>query len=43
MTTKPLKQYVALITISAHNEEDFLEQIDALDSYEIEWWKQVTN
>ena len=36
-----MKEYVALVSIPAENEEDFLEQLDALDSYELEWWKQV--
>jgi len=37
----PLKEFVALISIRAHNEDDFKEQLDALDSYELEWWKQI--
>jgi len=37
-----MKTFCALITISAECEEDFHEQLSALDSYEIEWWKQVS-
>ena len=38
-----MKEYVALVSIPAENEEDFLEQLDALDSYELEQWKQVND
>lgn len=36
-----MKEFVALITIPANNEEDFMEQLDALDCYELEWFKEV--
>ena len=36
-----MREFVALVTIPAENEEDFKEQLDALDSYELEWWKEV--
>ena len=35
-----LKDFVGLVTIRAYNEEDFKEQLDALDCYDLEWWKQ---
>lgn len=43
MATEPLREFVALVSIPAHNEEDFKEQLDALDAYELEWWKEVTD
>ena len=33
-----MKYYNALIQIPAECESDFKEQLDALDSYELEWW-----
>ncbi len=33
-----MKYFKALIEIPAENEADFKEQLDALDSYELEWW-----
>jgi hypothetical protein len=41
MTSKPLKEFVCLVSIMAENEDDFIEQLEALDSYELEWFKQV--
>jgi hypothetical protein len=35
-----LKEFTALVTISAYNEDDFKEQLESLDNYELEWWKQ---
>ena len=35
-----MKQYKVLIEITANNEEDFKEQLDALDSYDLEWWAE---
>jgi len=37
---KEMNEYIALVIIPAENEEDFKEQLDALDSYELEWWKK---
>lgn len=34
-----LKEFSALITLRAYNEEDFKEQLNSLDCYELEWWK----
>jgi len=36
-----LKDFVGLVTIRAYNEEDFKEQLDALDCYDLEWWKRL--
>jgi len=36
-----MKTFVALVTIQAECEDDFLEQLEALDCYELEWWKEV--
>jgi len=36
-----MKEFVALISIPAENEADFKEQLDALDCFELEWWKQT--
>jgi len=38
-----MKEFIALISIPAENESDFREQLEALDSYELEWWKEVEN
>lgn len=38
---RTMKEYVALVSIPAECEDDFKEQLDALDSYELEWWKEV--
>lgn len=38
-----MKEYKALISIPAECEEDFKEQLDALDSYELEWWCECKN
>ena len=40
MTTHELNSYKVLIEIMAHNEEDMREQLDSLDSYELEWWTE---
>ena len=36
-----MKSFIALVEIRAENEEDFKEQLEALDCYELEWWKEV--
>ena len=35
------KDYLAVITIPAYCEEDFKEQLDSLDCYELEMWKEI--
>lgn len=35
-----MKEFLALVSIPAECESDFKEQLDALDCYEIEWWKE---
>lgn len=37
-----MKEFIALISINAECEEDFKEQLDSLDSYELEFWKEVS-
>jgi len=37
-----MKEYLALVSIPAENEDDFKEQLDALDAYDLEWWKEVS-
>jgi len=36
-----MRIYKALIEINAECEEDFKEQLEALDSYELEWWCEI--
>lgn len=36
-----MNEYKALISIPAENEDDFREQLDALDSYDLEWWCEI--
>jgi hypothetical protein len=37
-----MKEFVALVSISAKDEDDFKEKLDSLKcAYELEWWKQV--
>jgi len=43
MTTHELKSYKVLIEMKANNEEDFKEQLDSLDCYELEWWTECHN
>ena len=33
-----MKYFKVLIEIPAENEDDFKEQLETLDSYELEWW-----
>jgi len=38
-----MKYYKVLVEIPAECEDDMKEQLDALDSYELEWWCEVGN
>ena len=36
---KTKKEYMALISMMAYDEDDFMKKLDALDSYELEFRK----
>jgi len=36
-----MKEYLAVITIPAECEADFEEQLEALDAYELEYYKEI--
>lgn len=36
-----MNSYLAMVEIRAECEDDFKEQLDSLDSYELEWWREV--
>ena len=34
------KEHFVLLCIPAYNEEDLKEQLESLDCYEVEWWRE---